>query len=198
VHEFAPIEIVRVKLKADEGDAESQYQMGRLFIQGKDVNQNFREALKWHTKAAQQGHVKAQITLGTMHHWGRGVPQDLKRAAQWLRLPAEKGDPGAQYQLGSIFERTNPTESVKWFHAAAERGSHPAQIRLAEIHLSGMAGTIDHIEAYKWLELAANQGSREADARKEALAETMSVNEVAKAEDRVLEFIPKSSTTPLE
>jgi len=198
VHEFAPIEIVRVKLKADEGDAESQYQMGRLFIQGKDVNQNFREALKWHTKAAQQGHVKAQITLGIMHHWGRGVPQDLKRAAQWLRLPAEKGDPEAQYQLGSIFERTNPTESVKWFRAAAERGSHPAQIRLAEINLSGMAGTIDHIEAYKWLELAANQGSREAVARKETLAETMSVNEVEKAEDRVLEFIPKSSTTPLE
>jgi len=133
-----------------------------------------------------------------MHHWGRGVPQDLKRAAQWLRLPAEKGDPEAQYQLGSIFERTNPTESVKWFRAAAERGSHPAQIRLAEINLSGMAGTIDHIEAYKWLELAANQGSREAVARKETLAETMSVNEVEKAEDRVLEFIPKSSTTPLE
>ncbi len=198
VHEFAPIEIVRVKLKADEGDAESQYQMGRLFIRGKDVNQNFREALKWHTKAAQQGHAKAQITLGTMHHWGRGVPQDLKRAAQWLRLAAEKGDPEAQYQLGSIFERTNAAECVKWFQAAAERGSHPAQIRLAEIHLSGIAGTIDHIEAYKWLELAANQGSGEAAARRKALAETMSVNEVKKAEDRVLEFIPKSSTTPLE
>lgn len=198
VHEFAPIEVVRVKLKADEGDAESQYQMGRLFTRGKDVNQNFREALKWHTKAAQQGHVKAQITLGTMHHWGRGVPLDLKRAAQWLRLAAEKGNPEAQYHLGVIFEHAQPSECVKWFQAAAERGSHPAQIRLAEINLSGIAGTIDHIEAYKWLELAANQGSKEAAVRKEALAETMSVHEVGKAEERVLEFIPKSATTPLE
>jgi len=198
VHETAPIELVRIKLKAVAGDSESQYEMGRLFTRGKDVNQNFREALKWHTKAAQQGHSKAQITLGTMHYWGRGVPQDPERAAQWLRLAGEKGNTEALYWLGSIYERSKPPESLNWFLAAAERGSLPAQRQLAELLLSGAAGKPDHIEAYKWLEIASNQGDKEASASKGSLAGLMSVHEIKKAEERVLDFIPKSPTTPLQ
>ena len=198
VHERAPVQLVKLKVKAEDGDANSQFQMGRVFAQGEDVNQNFREAVRWHTLAAQQGHAGAQTTLGTMHFWGRGVTRDVQRAAQWLMLAAERGSADAQYWLAVIYER-NPTERLKWFQASAEHGSKIAQFRLAELYLTGAVdgGSVGHIEAYKWLELAANQGNKEAAALRESLAGVMTKREVKDAKDRALKFIPKRPMAPI-
>jgi len=198
VHEVAPARLVKLKVKAEDGDAEAQFQMGRLFAQGEDVNQNFPEAVRWHTLAAQQGHAGAQTMLGTMHFWGRGVKRDLQRAAQWLLLAAERGSSDAQYWLSVIYER-NPPERLKWLQSAAEYGSKIAQFRLAEVYLSGSvdAGSTGHIEAYKWLELAANQGWREASVLRDSLAGMMTKREVEDAKNRALQFIPRRPMAPI-
>jgi TPR repeat protein len=198
VSEYAPVELVRLKYEAvEEGDAESRFQLGRVFARGDRVNQNFTEALKWHTLAAQQGHSGAQAALGTMHYWGRGASQDYARAARWLLLSAEQGNSTAQFWLGMIYDRGDPKERLKWFREAAEHGSTLGQTYVAGLLLAGTAGESDTIEAYKWLELAANQGSKNAKDMRATLGDLLSEKEIAAAKARALQFIPKRRMAPL-
>ena len=89
-----------VRTKAEQGDAEAQYQLGKMYDDGKGVTQNDIEAIKWYRKAADQGLANAQDSLGVMYHTGQGVVQDYAEAAIWYRKAADKNHAKAQYNLG--------------------------------------------------------------------------------------------------
>ena len=67
---------------------------------GKGVAQDYQEAAKWYSLAAEQGHAVAQNNLGWMFDMGKGVAQDYQEAAKWYRLAAEQGHSAAQSNLG--------------------------------------------------------------------------------------------------
>ena len=69
------------------GDSESQYIMGRFYVQ----EQNFEKATEWIQKAAEQGHNEAQYFLGGCYFKGIGVLQDFEKAAEWFQKAAEQG-----------------------------------------------------------------------------------------------------------
>jgi TPR repeat protein len=53
-------------LAAEQGDADSQYNLGQMYREGKVLPQNDKTALSWfarswYTKAAEQGHSKCSI-----------------------------------------------------------------------------------------------------------------------------------------
>ena len=76
---------------AGRGNADAQYNLGVLYIQGKGVPQWFAEAARWFRMAAEQGEGSAQYSLGIMHKEGDGVPRDSVQAYMWLSLAAEQG-----------------------------------------------------------------------------------------------------------
>jgi hypothetical protein len=89
-------------LAAEQGDADSQYNLGQIYREGRVLPQNKKTALSWfarswYTKAAEQGHSKAQYNLATMYSQGDGVPVCDKTAAKWYALAAEQSDDGPQY-----------------------------------------------------------------------------------------------------
>jgi TPR repeat protein len=89
-------------LAAEQGDADSQYNLGQMYREGKVLPQNDKTALSWfarswYTKAAEQGHSKAQYNLGTMYSQGDGVSVCNKTAAKWYNLAAEQSHDGPQY-----------------------------------------------------------------------------------------------------
>jgi len=43
-----------VKLAAEAGDANAQYDLGGMYEEGQGVEQNYEVALKWYRKAADQ------------------------------------------------------------------------------------------------------------------------------------------------
>ena len=45
--------------------------------------QDYKEALKWYMKSAEQGNAAGQNNLGLMYGHGKGVPQDHKEAVKW-------------------------------------------------------------------------------------------------------------------
>ena len=45
--------------KAEQGDADAQFNLGYLYESGRGVSQDYNEAAKWYRKAAEQGHEKA-------------------------------------------------------------------------------------------------------------------------------------------
>ena len=66
------------------------------------MKQDYREAVRWYRKVADQGHASAQCNLGNMHFEGRGVEQVCTEAARWYRKAADQGNAGAKQDLGVV------------------------------------------------------------------------------------------------
>ncbi|MCY4673957.1 MAG: tetratricopeptide repeat protein [Bacteroidetes bacterium] len=66
--------IEEVQARAEQGDAEAQYELGKAYSVGEGVPQNSTEAVRWYRKAAEQGHPLAQYELGKAYHNGEDVP----------------------------------------------------------------------------------------------------------------------------
>jgi TPR repeat protein len=49
---------------AEQGNADAQYSLGRLYYEGRGVPQDYAQAAAWHRKAAEQGDAVAQGSLG--------------------------------------------------------------------------------------------------------------------------------------
>ena len=93
-------DIERLRKAAEQGDAESQFSLGRIYSLGRGVPWDSKEAAKWYRLAAEQGHTKAQIMLGHMYARGEGVPEDYQEAVKWYRQAAEAGNAHAHLQAG--------------------------------------------------------------------------------------------------
>jgi len=52
------------QLRADHGDATAQYELARMYYQGKGVPQDYAEALSMYRKAAERGDARAQYGAG--------------------------------------------------------------------------------------------------------------------------------------
>ena len=73
-----------------------------MYAQGQGVPQDYKAAVQWYRRAAEQGDATAQANLGALYYEGRGVPQDNKIALQWFRRAAEQGLAIAQVSLGGM------------------------------------------------------------------------------------------------
>jgi len=74
---------------AEEGKAIAQGLLGRMYLRGEGVTQDYQEAAKWFRLAAEQGDAYSQYNLGSCYFHGMGVTQDYQEAAKWFRLAAE-------------------------------------------------------------------------------------------------------------
>ena len=123
---------------AGRNDPQAQAFLGVMYNRGMGVEQDFKEAVKWYRKAAEQGNAVAQYNLGQMYREGQGVEQDFKEAVKWYRKAAEQGDVDAQYNLGVMYAtgrgvEKDEEEAIKWLRKAAEQGNKPAKAVLKEI-----------------------------------------------------------------
>ena len=66
------------KLLASLGIAEAQYSLGLIYSKGKEIPQDYVEAVKWYRLAAEQGLAQAQHNLGVMHGKGQGIPKNYQ------------------------------------------------------------------------------------------------------------------------
>lgn len=77
--------------RANEGNVEAQYQLGQFYLTGNGTLQDFEEAVKWFTLAAEQNYAPAQYELGLLYHLGQGVNIDNEKSYMWLNLSAAAG-----------------------------------------------------------------------------------------------------------
>jgi hypothetical protein len=99
---------------------------------------NYKEAVRWFRKSAEQGFVEAQYNLGTMCLEGQGLVQSDNEAAMWFRKSAEQGLANAQYNLGKMYFEgrglvQSDSEAVKWLRKASEQGFAEASYTLGLI-----------------------------------------------------------------
>ena len=80
------------KHRQRKGDALAQYNLGVFYRQGRQgVEQDFKEAVKWYQKAADQGNAIGQYYLAVMYESGEGVKQDYATAYAFLNIAATNG-----------------------------------------------------------------------------------------------------------
>ena len=89
-------EFDRIKRLAKGGDKSAQDNIGVMYSIGDGVPQDYKEAVKWFTKAAEQGDADAQKNLGVMFDNGEGVPKDLVQAYAWYNVANAYGQEKAK------------------------------------------------------------------------------------------------------
>ena len=114
-----------LRAQAEQGDAATQYELGRRYADGRDVARDDTEAARWYRLAADQGLAQAQARLGALYADGRGVAQDYTEAVRWYRLAAGQGLAPVQARLGALYAdgRSVPEDLVEahmWFNLAAQ------------------------------------------------------------------------------
>ena len=123
---------------AEQGYAEAQNNLGRLYEEGEGIEHDYAGAAYWYRKAAEQNHVTSQFNLAVMYELGHGVPQDLAQAATWYRKAAEQGYAPAQLNLAVMCELGQGmpqdfAEAAAWYREAAESGDDTARNALWDL-----------------------------------------------------------------
>lgn len=154
-------------IRAEQGDADSQYALALMYHQGKGMPLDYGEALHWYSKAAEQGNVKADYGLGYLYFEGQGVSQDYPTALRWYRKAADKRDAKAEYSLGLMYYhglgvQQDYAEAARWYHQAADQGLAKAQYDLGYLYYHGQGVPQDQGEATRWFHKAADQGDENA------------------------------------
>ena len=62
-----------------------------MYTNGHGVTQDYKQAVKWYRKAAEQGHASAQYGLALKYYFGEGVTQDYVLTHMWFNIAAASG-----------------------------------------------------------------------------------------------------------
>ena len=65
---------------AKHGNTHSQYKLGTMYYEGKDVQQSYTKAFEWFQNPAEKGSTIAQFRLGGMYYECKGVQQSYTKA----------------------------------------------------------------------------------------------------------------------
>ena len=146
-----------------EAGCEARALFARTSKKGRGVTQDYKDAVKWLTKAAEQRLGEAQANLGVCYVIGNGVTKDEKEAVKWYTNAAEQGNATAQKNLGFCYMNgsgviKDEKEAVKWYTKAAEQGNEEAQYNLGACYANGIGVTQDYKEAVKCYTKSAEQG----------------------------------------
>jgi TPR repeat protein len=105
---------------AEQGNANAQTDLARMYQYGEGVARNYAAAGSWYRKAADQGNANAQNNLGAMYEYGMGVAQDYVQAHKWYNLA------GAGAEVAEVRDQAIKSRDI----AAAKM--QPAQIAEAQ------------------------------------------------------------------
>ena len=125
------IDFEDTKKLAEQGNSNSQYNLGYMYYNGEGIPQDYKKARYWFTKSAEQGNPDAQHKIGYMYHLGKGVSQDYKKALYWYKKSAKQGFSNSQYNIGYMYYNGEgiPQDykiAYIWFSLAAAQGHKKA------------------------------------------------------------------------
>jgi TPR repeat protein len=97
-----------------------------MYFQGEGVPENYAEAMKWWTKAAEQGDANDRYFVGAMSLNitpdlpGEPIRDDFVTAYMWLSLAKTEGHKNAATTLDRIKKQMTPAQITKAQELAAE------------------------------------------------------------------------------
>ena len=146
--------------KAESGDPDAQYLVGRLYRDGPVLIPDSVEAQYWFDQATWQGMVAAQYALGQLYLTDDAEVHDTELGIQWLEYAAHHGSDCAAYRLGKeylngeIVERDS-AKAQEYLTQSAKTGNQFAQYALGKLYLERG----DKAEAHYWFTQSAARGN---------------------------------------
>lgn len=166
--------------EAGRGNATAQFLLGLTYRQGNaswGISLDYKEAVKWFRKAADQGEPGAQYYLSGMYLLGQGVTQDYKEAVNWLRKVAQH----EPYEILAL--NINPVAL--------------ARSTLGTLYTEGLGVSQDYVLAHMWLNLASSISNGEKQAKyakeRDLIAEKMTQQQISEAQSLAREWKPTKS-----
>jgi TPR repeat protein len=100
---FKIVKHTNLMLALSQDDVNAQFQVGMMYLYGKDVARDYQKALDLFQKSAEQGHSDAQYYLGYMYLTGHEVTKDYQKALVWLQKSAEQGHSDALHEALKLY-----------------------------------------------------------------------------------------------
>ncbi len=156
---------------AEQGDARAQCNLGCLYEENSQDNENIEEAEFWYSKSAEQDYAPALYHLGRYYmEWFSRINVEIdyyKQAEILFSQAAQQDYVKAQSYLGYLYETGCvdgwDNEAVYWYLKAAEQGYAKAQLALGHqfryaYHHNEYGIEQDFKKAAFWYQRAAEQG----------------------------------------
>ena len=117
---------------AEKGDLIAQFNLAKMYREGKGVSKNYKAAVKWFNLSAEQGNALAKYHLGVAYSFGLGVVPDYEIALKWYVKSAEQGNAFAQHHLSLLYYFGNGVPEDKkyaymWANLASLSGFEMAE-----------------------------------------------------------------------
>ncbi|MFI9650942.1 tetratricopeptide repeat protein [Guyparkeria halopsychrophila] len=195
--------------KAEKGDIFAQYVLGHMYSNGKMVEKDYEQGLRWYRAAAEAGFAPSQLAVGTMYFEGQGVERDRAEAIDWFTRAAEEGYARAQSNLAALYLGEKGIEpsyekALHWYGEAAAQGHTVARYNLGMMYAHGLGlNKPDYVAAYGLLSPLVESGHRAADELMRSFLgemnekDLLAARELAKelrAQDRMLVALDQRAT----
>ncbi len=171
--------IAGLQEKANDGDAQAQFNLALCYANGTGIEKNEELAFQWHKKAAEQGHVKAQFALGLYYFLckGRKTSQELINkwiymmtiVNKWIRDECRviniddysAFDLAVSQAMPIKFSGKDDDLAFAWLKKAAEQNHAEAIYWLGVCYRDGIGTDRNNELAFECFRIAAEQGIAE-------------------------------------
>jgi len=126
-------------LAANAGHMKAQHYLGKMYLQGDGIEENYELGKKYLKLAAKKGYLQSMVELGDMYRLGvNGKKINFKNAAFWYKKAAEFEHADAAYYYGLFLYKGRGVErrkesAMEWLQLSAELGFLKAEIFLEKI-----------------------------------------------------------------
>jgi TPR repeat protein len=101
-----------LKPYAEAGDAEAQYNIGWMYLNGYGLMMNDSKALEWWQRSSDQGYTDASFSIAMLYSLGEGrVDKDMDKAIKYYLMAVEDGHEDANMIIRSMLARDD--ESIR-------------------------------------------------------------------------------------
>lgn len=111
--------------------------LGRLYLRGEGLKQNFDKAKTWFERGITHGDAQAQYGLGLLLLNGYGTQKNIRKAMSLLKVSADQDFAPAQVEMGRLHLDQGSPEDLRiannYFELAARYGNIEAHYYLAEM-----------------------------------------------------------------
>ncbi len=118
-------QIAELLRKANNNDAEAQYQLALRYQSGDGTPQDLSEAFYWFQQSSERNQPQAMHQLAKMYLQGQGIEINTTEGIYWLTKLSTQGDAQAQFELAKLYQslKSSPVPSQMaeiWLRSAAE------------------------------------------------------------------------------
>ena len=128
--------------RAEAGDAEAMFRVGRLYDRGEEVTRDLTEARRWYELSADANHPIGSFNYAYMLQTGNGGPKNIRDSVDYYMKSTELGVLDAAFNLGQLFRKGVDVQhdkelSLHWYSIAARKCDTGALVQVGSAYLDG-------------------------------------------------------------